>query len=118
MTDVYVDAPLASAPDARGHIANLIDAGQRVTFVGGDAGSVAPFPDVSRQDSLPDEPERGSWFITAEPARCAERPAGVRTLLIGPRVGRSPVQGPRCDTEARDLAAAVLEILAHDAMGS
>ena len=117
MTDVYLDGALASAPDARGHVANLIDAGQRVTFVGADPGSVATFPDVTRLDSLPAEPERGSWFVTAEPARCAERPAGVRTLLIGPRAGRSPVQGPRCDTEARDLAAAVLEILAHDAMG-
>jgi hypothetical protein len=117
MTDVYVDAPLASAPDARGHIANLIDAGQRVTFVGAVGGPAATFPDVSQLDSLPAEPQRGSWFVTAEPARCADRPAGVRTLLIGPRTGRSPVLGPRCDTEARDLAAAVLEILAHDAMG-
>jgi hypothetical protein len=118
MTDVYLDAALASAPGARGHVANLIDAGQRVTFVGADPGSAASFPDVSRLDSLPAESERGSWFVTADPARCAERPARVRTLLIGPRAGRSPVQGPRCDMEARDLAAAVLEILAHDAMGS
>jgi hypothetical protein len=118
MIDVYLDASLASAPDARGHVANLIDAGQRVTFVGADPGSVASFPGVSRVDSLPDQLARGSWFVTAQPARCAERPAGVRTLLIGPRVGRSPMQGPRCDTEARDLGAAVLEILAHDAMGT
>jgi hypothetical protein len=39
-------------------------------------------------------------------------------LLVGPRAGRSPIHRPRCDTAARDLAAAVLEILAHDAMGS
>ena len=119
MTHVYLDAALASASDARGHIANLIDAGQRLTFVGSAPDAViAAFPDVARVEGLPAEPERGSWFVTAEPARCAERPAGVRTLLIGPRVGRPPIPGPRCDTEARDLAAAVLEILAYDAMGS
>lgn len=119
MTHIYLDAALASASDAPGHIANLIDAGQRLTFVGpAPQGVTAAFPDVPRLDGLPVVPERGSWFVTAEPARCAERPAGVRTLLIGPRAGRSPVPGPRCDTEARDLAAAVLAILAHDAMGS
>jgi hypothetical protein len=119
MTHVYLDVALASASDAPGHIANLIDAGQRVTFVGPTPQAVmAAFPDVPSLDGLPDDPGRGSWFVTAEPARCAERPAGVRTLLIGPRAGRSPIHGPRCDTAARDLAAAVLEILAHDAMGS
>jgi hypothetical protein len=118
MSDVFLDAALASAPDARDHVAHLIDAGQHVTFVGGGAEAAgSAFPDVSRLDALPAEPERGSWFVTADPARCAERQAGVRMLLIGPRLGRTPVQSPRCDTEARDLAAAVLEILARDAMG-
>jgi hypothetical protein len=118
MTDIYLDAPLAGALDARDHVANLIDAGQHVTFVGsGTEPDAAAFPGVRAVARLPDAPPRGSWFVTAEPARCAERTAGLRTLLIGPRTGRSPVAGPRCDQVARDFAAAVLDILAHDAMG-
>jgi hypothetical protein len=119
MIDIYIDASLASAPDAADHLAHLVDAGQRVIFVGARAESVAAaLPDAPRLDRLPDDRRGGSWFVTAEPARCADRPAGVRTLLVGPRTSRSPVPGPRCDMEARDLAAAVLEILAHDAMGT
>ena len=119
MTDIYVDATVATAPNAADHLAHLVDAGQRVIFVGAgaDAG-VAPIPGAPMLERLPDDPIRGSWFVTTEPARCAERPTGVRSLLIGPRPERSPVQGRRCDTDARDLAAAVLEILAHDAMGT
>jgi hypothetical protein len=119
MTDIYLDASLASSPDASDHLAHLVDAGQRVILVGAAAGPApAGLPDLTRLDRLPDDLGRGSWFVTAEPARCAERTMGVRTLLIGPRADRPPVRGPRCDTEARDLAAAVLEILTHDAMGT
>jgi hypothetical protein len=119
MTDIYLDAALAGAPDARDHVANLIDAGQQVTFVGsGTEPDATVFPGVRTDPRPPDKPPRGSWFVTAEPARCAERIAGLRTLLISPRTGRSPVAGPRCDQIARDLAAAVLDILAHDAMGT
>jgi hypothetical protein len=119
MTDIYVDASLASAPDAADQFAHLADAGQRVIFVGAGAEAVVTaLPDAPTLERLPDDPIRGSWFVTAEPARCAERPAGVRSLLIGPRIGHSPVHGRRCDTHARDLAAAVLEILTHDAMGT
>jgi hypothetical protein len=119
MTDIYVDASLASGPGAADHLAHLVDAGQRVIFIGvGAEQVVASLLDAPTLERLPDDPIRGSWFVTAEPARCAERPAGVRSLLIGPRPDRSPVQGRRCDTDARDLAAAVLEILAHDAMGT
>lgn len=120
MTDIYVDATVvATAPNAADHLAHLVDAGQRVIFVGaGAAASVASLPGAPTLERLPDNPIRGSWFVTAEPARCADRPTGVRSLLIGPRPGRSPVQGRRCDADARDLAAAVLEILTHDAMGT
>ena len=119
MTDIYVDASVASAPDAAGQFAHLVDAGQRVIFIGAGAEAVVTtLPDAPTLERLPDDPIRGSWFVTAEPARCAERPAGIRSLLIGPRTGHSPVQGRRCDTDARDLAAAVLEILTHDAMGT
>jgi hypothetical protein len=119
MTDIYLDAPVLSAPDATDHLGHLIEAGQRVILVGVAAETaLAKLPMAVRLDQLPSDPARGSWFVTAEPARCADRPAGVRTVLIGPRSRGSGVRGPRCDTVARDLAAAVLEILAHDAMGS
>ena len=119
MTDVYVDASLASGPGAVDHLAHLVDAGQRLIFIGTGAGAVvATFADAPTVERLPDDAVRGSWFVTAEPARCADRPAGVRSLLIGPRPDRAPVHGRRCDADARDLAAAVLEILAHDAMGT
>jgi hypothetical protein len=118
MTTVYIDGPAASASGAVDHLANLVDAGLRVALVGiGAEGSAASVAGVEALVSLPAEPSRGSWFITAAPARCAERAAGMKTLLIGPRTDRSPIHGPRCDTEARDLGAAVLAILAHDAMG-
>ena len=119
MTDIYVDASVASAPDAADQFAHLVDAGQRVIFIGAGAEAVmTTLPDSPTHDRLPDDPIRGSWFVTAEPTRCAKRPAGIRSLLIDPRTGHSPVQGRRCDMDARDLAAAVLEILTHDAMGT
>jgi hypothetical protein len=68
------------------------------------AGHPSPFP-------------AGSWLITADPSVCAgERPAGVRTILVGPR--RPPARRPtaHCDIEARDLPAAVMEILVRDTM--
>ena len=71
-----------------------------------------PFATVAH---LPAEHPAGSWLLTADPAVCAgERPAGLRSMLVGPR--RLPDRRPtaRCDEEARDLAAAVLEILVRD----
>ena len=41
----------------------------------------------------------------------------MQTMLIGPKPAPSPRPAPRCDTEARDLAHAVLEILRHEVMG-
>jgi hypothetical protein len=118
MADIFIDAPLAYTSGAGDHLAHLLDAGQRVILVGAADPVPANLPDLMRLDRLPDDLGRDSWFVTAEPARCAERTVGVRTLLIGPRPDRAPMRGPRCDTEARDLGAAVLEILAHDAMGT
>jgi hypothetical protein len=118
MTDVYVDGALLGGSGARAHLEHLVDAGQRLVVIGPAARDESPaLRDVPRLDRLPADPARGSWFVTADPGRCSERVAGVRTLLVGPRVDQSPARGPRCDMEARDLAAAVLAILTHDAMG-
>jgi hypothetical protein len=59
----------------------------------------------------------GSWYITDDEAWCeGERPAGLRSILVGPR--RPPARRPtlRCDIEARDLSAAVMEILVRETM--
>lgn len=66
---------------------------------------------------LPAEHPAGSWLLTSDPAVCAgDRPPGLRTLLVGPR--RPPDRRPtaHCDEEARDLAAAVMEILVRDTL--
>ena len=58
-----------------------------------------------------------TWVVTADPAWCERaRPAGVRSILVGPRRPPGPRPTAHCDIEARDLAAAVIEILTHEAM--
>lgn len=115
MTTIFVDRSAALAPDAAAHLVHLPDTGHELVLVGDDA---SPAADVARWrrrlDQLPDELPRGSWYLTADPATCGDRRPGLRTVLIGPREG-----GPRptrCDTTARDLRDAVLEVLAADAM--
>jgi hypothetical protein len=115
MTAIYVDGSAASLPDAPNRLAHLIEAGHEVILVAPSdhrAATAVPWPGhVAR---LPGDPPRGSWYVTADPATCGDRRAGLSTLLVGPRDdSRRPT---RCDVTARDLAAAVLEILARDAM--
>lgn len=119
MTDIYFDSSSLRSPEAADRIAHLRDAGNRLFLVG----ELPPGLDealslATRVAALPADPARGSWFVSADPASCAERRPGLRTLLIGPRrTSAGAPQGPRCDAQARDLAAAVLEILGRDAMG-
>jgi len=115
MTTIYVDGSAASLPDAPNRLAHLIEAGHEVILVapsGHRTASALAWP--GHLVSLPGNPPRGSWYVTADPATCSDRQAGLSTLLVGPRDdSRRPT---RCDVTARDLAAAVLEILARDAM--
>ncbi|HEY6056794.1 MAG TPA: hypothetical protein VIV06_02130, partial [Candidatus Limnocylindrales bacterium] len=61
--------------------------------------------------------DRPTWVITGDPGWCErERLTGVRTILVGPRRPPGPRPTTHCDIEARDLSAAVMEILAHEAM--
>lgn len=79
--------------------------------------TAADAPALATVGVLPDAHPRGSWLLTADPSVCSgERPTGVRTILVGPR--RPPDRRPtaRCDLEARDLGAAVMEILVRDAL--
>ena len=98
MSVVIVDEELFATPGAAAALDRLRRAGHTV---------------VGRPDAPPAAP---AWHLTASPEACIGRSAGVMTILVGPR--RRPERGParRCDLEARDLAAAALEILTREAM--
>lgn len=113
MTTIYLDQSAVAGSDAVDRLAHLVEAGHDLVLVtvrGDDAGEAFP----ARIPALPADPPGGSWFVTADPATCGNRQPGLRTLLIGPRAA---TPGPtRCDSTARDLRDAVLEILTADAM--
>jgi hypothetical protein len=67
-------------------------------------------------ERLPRRLGRDAWFLTADPDSPFGRPRGARTMLVGPRRSPGPAPLPRYDVEARDLSAAVLEILTRQAM--
>jgi hypothetical protein len=115
MTTIYVDGSAASLPDARNRLAHLTEAGHEVILVApSDHRAASAVPWRGRVAGIPGDPPRGSWYVTADPATCSDRQVGLSTLLVGPRDdSRRPT---RCDVTARDLGAAVLEILARDAM--
>jgi hypothetical protein len=117
MTVIYVDPSVSVASDAAGHLRHLVDTDHEVVLVGEGAPSVGTALGAAAVPAVPADAAPGSWLITADPATCAERQAGVLTLLVGPRPARSPRPIPRCDAEARDLGSAVLEILRREAMG-
>jgi hypothetical protein len=115
MTTIYVDGSAAVLLDAPSRLVHLTDAGLQVVLVAARDHPAASLRAWSAHvGELPDDPPRGSWFVTADPTTCHDRQAGLSTLLIGPR---DDIPRPtRCDLTARDLAAGVLEILAREAM--
>jgi hypothetical protein len=115
MPTIYVDGSAVGESDAGDRLAHLAEAGHRLVLVAPPEHAAAGLPAwTDRTATLPDQPPRGSWFLTADPATCRDRQPGLRTVLIGPRDnGHRPT---RCDTTARDLREAVLDILAADAM--
>lgn len=117
MTVIYVDPSAASAPDAVDQLRHLVDTGHEVVLVGDVPSSTSAELGAAAIPAIPDAVVRGSWFITADPESCAERHAGVRSLLVGPRPAPSPRPIARCDASARDLGSAVLEILRREVMG-
>jgi hypothetical protein len=118
MTTIYIDSSVSSMPDAADHLIHLIDTDHTVILVGASPPAVAEkLSRAGRSDDLPPDADRGSWYVTADAAACADRQTGVRTLLVGPKAAPTNRPGPRCDAEARDLATAVLEILSRDVMG-
>jgi len=109
------------APGALEGVAHLREAGHEPVILMNGEPTTRTFgelvsPPVRVESRLPEEVPPGTWLITGDPLRCAERPAGVRTILVGPRRPATHRPTARCDLEARDLGAAVLEILADEAM--
>jgi len=112
---IYLDPSVAADPDLAERLSHLVDAGHRLVLVAAkEHPAAASGPWTDRRASLPSQPPRGSWYLTADPARCGDRVAGLRTVLIGPR--ETALRPTRCDATVRDLREAVLEILAADAM--
>ena len=140
MTRVYLDAEVATAPGpgdggriddaAVQSLRFLVEAGHEVVLVApavpgdaaerGDSPPTSAPPELPRDlirgvvDAVPPRPAISGWYLTASVERCHGTSARTRTVLIG---GQPPAGAiHRCDAVARDLRAAVLEILASEAM--
>jgi len=104
-------------PAALRSLRHLVDAGHELVLVDQPAvsnGLRELAADVV--DAVPPLPDERSWYLTDDVEHCREMTARVRTVLIG----ASPPPGSihRCDSVARDLQAAIMEILASEAMST
>ena len=107
-------APLPGAATALGHLA---DSYELVVLRDPEPGVLQALDvPVRGASGLPAEAAHGSWLITDDPNSCVDRPPGLQTILVGPRRPATTRPEPRCDVEARDLNAAVVEILTRQAM--
>jgi hypothetical protein len=111
-------APL-TAPGALDALRHLRDGGHHLLLIGHAVPDELDDEGL-RLDLIPELPASagngGAWLVTGDPAACARRVPGLRTLLVGPRRARSHRPAARCDVEARDLGAAAIEILTREAM--
>ena len=95
----------------------LLAEGHDVVLVAAGEINVSGLSELPATDIVPATSPAGSWYVTGDGAWCeGDRPSGVRSILVGPR--RPPARRPtlRCDIEARDLNAAVMEILVRETM--
>jgi len=115
MITIYLDGSAVLEPGAEDWLGHLLDADHELVLVAPTDHSAASLMAwAGHLPAMPDLPDAGSWYVTGDPETCGDHQAGLRTMLVGPRAG-----GPRptrCDTTARDLREAVLEILAAHAM--
>lgn len=125
MNRVYADLAVLWAGPAAGGVLDrdavraldlLRDAGHEVLLVAEpssvpDAVSAGGAAIVGGAPLRPDSP---AWYLTADVERCRGRSAHLRTVLVGVRPAEGAIH--RCDMMARDARAAVLEILAAEAM--
>jgi hypothetical protein len=105
------------APGAADAIQLLLESHEVVVIADAPLEDVDELVAASTSPRVPDAFPTGSWYITGDGAWCeGDRPSGLRSILVGPR--RPPGRRPtlRCDIEARDLSAAVMEILVRETM--
>ena len=130
MTEVYVDigaasmegaAPEGGVPPADPHsiraLEYLVESGVNVYVVRAGAGEPAPeLRAVARAvvDTIPSPAVEQTWYLTSDVERCQGSSARLRTVFIGGTPPAGSVR--RCDSVARDVQAAAMEILASEAM--
>ena len=105
------------APGAADSVQLLVEGHDVVVLGGEDLDGLAGLGAARHEGTMPSDFPSGSWYLTADETWCeGERPNGLRSILVGPR--RPPTKRPtlRCDIEARDLTAAVMEILVRETM--
>lgn len=95
----------------------LVDAGHHVVVVAsGNGGVPADLLSIAAETmtEVPESHAGSAWYLTRDVEHCRGLSARVRTVLLG----GAPASGAihRCDTVARDVQAAVMEILAAEAM--
>lgn len=122
MLTIYLEPnllTLETADEAATQLRYLAESGARLVVLADDRPEewVALAVPGLRFASAVEDGRRGDWWLTADPAACARRPAaGVRSLLIGGAQTTADAHTARCDLVARDLRSAVLEILSVEAM--
>jgi hypothetical protein len=124
VTHVYVDVAAAavdgstgvSDEDAVRALGYLVELGHAVTVVSPDP-TVIP-PEIRELGAvaavIPSRPDGRAWYLTSNVDNCHGMTARVRTVLVGATPSLGSVR--RCDIVARDLRAAVMEILASEAL--
>jgi len=131
VTRIYVDPDAAmieggGSPDSSEYTPDaeavralgfLVDAGHDVVVVApGEQDVPADLRAIAggTVTEVPESHEGSAWYLTRDVEHCRGLSARVRTVLIG----GAPASGAihRCDTLARDVQAAVMEILAAEAM--
>lgn len=128
MSRVYVDLEVLSGgrqaggavdTDAARSLEILEETGHEPVVVTGSGGRTEPdaLAPLGREtvEDAPLQPDEPAWYLTIDVDRCRGRSARLRTVLIGTATA-SAIH--RCDTVARDLRAAVLEIAAAEAMAT
>ena len=126
MTRVYLEPAAAEIenggggavdPDAVRSLRYLVEAGHELVLVsssGREPSEELRALATSTVPSPPTRPDRQSWLLTTDVASCQGSSARIRTVLIG--AAPPPGSVRRCDATARDVQAAIMEILASEAM--
>jgi hypothetical protein len=106
-----------AVPGATKALRDLADAVDEVVVLSADQVPGLELPEaVHVAHELPSTLGSDTWFVTADPESIRGRSDTARTVLVGPKRAPGPLPLPRVDVEARDLAAAVIEILTRQAM--